>query len=240
MNHRLNKFFIISISIHLLGALAAAAYLHNKEVITDPRPIVIDYFRIPSSDKKTAETPEGKKVSAPKKIIDKKQSEKPARKKLVVKRKSPLKKKEVEKIESTYVKETEKKPVDKIVKKEVNTFNSLIENIPEVPVRSEIKADRGSDKGVVLAYPNYKVNPKPDYPMIARRRGYEGEVLVKVWVLKNGRVGDLELKKPSGYNILDDSALDTVKDWQFIPGTRNGKAMSSWVTIPITFRLKNS
>ncbi len=240
MNHRLNKFFIVSISIHLIGAFAATGYLYKKEFVTDPIPIVINYLDISSGDKKTAETPEERNASAPKKIIKKKQPEKPTRKEVVVEKKSSIEEKEVEKSESLYVNEAEKKSVDKLVKKKVNTNSSIIENIAKTPVRSEIKADRGSNKGMVLAYPNYKVNPKPDYPLVARRRGYEGEVLVKVWVLKDGEVGDLKLEKPSGYNVLDDSAMDAVKDWQFIPGTKDGEAMSSWVTVPITFRLKNS
>jgi len=94
-------------------------------------------------------------------------------------------------------------------------------------------------KDMELAYPDYKLIPKPTYPMIARRRGYEGAVILKVFVLESGSVGDIELERSSGHEILDESALDAVKDWVFIPGKRNGEAISSWVTVPIKFQLNS-
>lgn len=87
------------------------------------------------------------------------------------------------------------------------------------------------------ALPDYKINPSPRYPATARRRGYEGEVHLRVYVLENGRVGKIELAKPSGYEVLDESALNAVKDWVFIPGTEDGREIASWVTVPISFRL---
>ncbi len=96
--------------------------------------------------------------------------------------------------------------------------------------------DAGDTKS---AYPDYRINPKPKYPTTARRRGYEGDVLLKVFVLEDGRVGKIELEKPSGHDVLDESALKAVRDWIFIPGTENGREVSSWVTVPISFRLNN-
>ncbi|MEQ9619715.1 MAG: energy transducer TonB [Deltaproteobacteria bacterium] len=87
------------------------------------------------------------------------------------------------------------------------------------------------------ARPDYKINPAPRYPATARRRGYEGEVHLRVYVLENGRVGKIELAKPSGYEVLDETALEAVKSWVFIPGTEDGREVASWVTVPISFRL---
>lgn len=96
---------------------------------------------------------------------------------------------------------------------------------------------KSSGQGLEIAHPDYKVNPKPKYPMIARRKGYEGSVLLRIWVLESGGVGKIELEKSSGFHVLDNSALDAVKDWIFIPGMRNGVPVSSWVTVPIRFQL---
>lgn len=90
-----------------------------------------------------------------------------------------------------------------------------------------------------IAYPDYSLNPKPKYPRTARKRGYEGEVKLKVYVLANGKVGEIKVIRPSGYEILDQSALEAVKKWVFVPGRENGKEISSWVTVPITFQLKS-
>jgi TonB family protein len=86
-------------------------------------------------------------------------------------------------------------------------------------------------------HPRYAQNPKPVYPLEAREKGYQGEVLLKVEVLSNGRVGQIEVKKSSGYDILDQSALATVRQWRFIPARKGEVAIPFWVNIPIKFQL---
>jgi len=95
----------------------------------------------------------------------------------------------------------------------------------------------GSGQAVEVGYPDYKINPKPKYPMIARRNGYEGAVLLKVWVLEDGKVGKIEIEQSSGHEILDKSAIEAVTNWIFMPGKRNGVPLPSWVTVPIKFQL---
>jgi TonB family protein len=104
------------------------------------------------------------------------------------------------------------------------------------------KRDSGTDslnRNIERAFPDYKVNPKPRYPMLARRKGYEGTILLRVFVLESGGVGKVELEKSSGYEILDESAFKAVKDWVFIPGKKNGEPVPSWVTVPIRFQLNS-
>ncbi len=76
--------------------------------------------------------------------------------------------------------------------------------------------------------------------MIARRKGYEGTVRLRVYVLESGDAGAVELEKSSNYEILDRSALDAVGKWIFIPGKKNGVPVASWVTVPVKFRLTNT
>lgn len=83
----------------------------------------------------------------------------------------------------------------------------------------------------------YLNNPAPRYPPSAFREKAEGTVIVRVEILANGKSGRVELQTSSGFDSLDDSALSTIKKWQFNPATVNGKRITQWVTIPITFRL---
>ncbi len=69
-----------------------------------------------------------------------------------------------------------------------------------------------------LAIPRYLINPKPSYPEVARRKGYEGTVRLEVEVLPDGMVGGIKVKESSGYEVLDRCALDTVKGWSFSYG----------------------
>jgi protein TonB len=91
---------------------------------------------------------------------------------------------------------------------------------------------------VVTATPRYSDNSPPAYPPIARKRGYEGTVIVEVLVREDGRVGDLRIAESSTYNLLDRSAVKAVKRWRFEPGRQAGKTVAMWVRVPVDFRLQ--
>ncbi len=88
------------------------------------------------------------------------------------------------------------------------------------------------------ARPRYAQNPKPTYPQEAREKGYQGEVILRVEVLSNGRVGQIEVKNSSGYELLDRSALAAVKQWKFVPAKKGETPIPLWVNIPVKFQLQ--
>jgi protein TonB len=88
------------------------------------------------------------------------------------------------------------------------------------------------------ATPLYRQNPVPQYPLIARRRGYQGTVVLQVLVSREGKVKDLSLSVSSGHSILDQAALASVKAWLFDPGTRGGEKVDMWVKVPVRFQLE--
>ena len=109
---------------------------------------------------------------------------------------------------------------------------------PPEEKKKEAKYSSSSDVEMVFSQPRYAQNPKPLYPREARRKGYQGEVVLKVEVLSNGQVGQVEVKKSSGHEILDRSALAAVKYWKFIPARKGENAIAFWVNIPIKFQLQ--
>jgi len=112
------------------------------------------------------------------------------------------------------------------------------------PIKEDLRAsftpgaDSSRSNPMTLARPRYNRSPKPPYPRIARRRGYEGIVVLKVEILSNGRVGEVRVKRSSGHHILDRSALKTVKKWKFIPAKRGEDPIRIWAEIPIKFDLE--
>jgi TonB family protein len=102
-------------------------------------------------------------------------------------------------------------------------------------ILSKLFHARGGGTG---GWPSYGDNPKPVYPQEAKEKGYEGEVVLRVEVLSNGRVGQIEIKQSSSYEVLDRSALTAVKQWRFIPAKRGDVAIALWVNIPIKFQLQ--
>jgi len=100
--------------------------------------------------------------------------------------------------------------------------------------------ENNSSLNTVIAYPLYKENAPPVYPEIARVRGYEGIVLVSAEILPNGRVGEVKIRKSSGYAILDRSAIQAVRPWKFEPAKKSGNPFTAWVDLPIKFTLNNN
>ncbi len=83
-------------------------------------------------------------------------------------------------------------------------------------------------------------NPKPVYPRMAIRRGIEGEVELSVSVSPLGKVSQISINKPSGSFMLDQAAIDSVKQWQFTPAVRDGAPAAMVIDIPVQFRLIDS
>jgi len=85
----------------------------------------------------------------------------------------------------------------------------------------------------------YLHNPQPPYPLIAQRRGWQGVVLLEVKVSAEGKPLAVQVKKSSGYPVLDDTALATVRDsFRFVPASRNGQKVEATVELPMNFKLK--
>ena len=103
------------------------------------------------------------------------------------------------------------------------------------------EAGRGGSPGGTSARPAYGVNPKPSYPLIARRMGAQGVVLLRVHVRADGSVAEVTVAQSSGFSQLDDSALQTVRgSWRFVPARLDGVPVESWVEVPIRFVLGNA
>ena len=87
------------------------------------------------------------------------------------------------------------------------------------------------------AFAGYLNNPPPVYPKAAQRQGLQGRVLLRVYVLASGQVGNVELKQSSGKPVLDDAALTAVRGWTFAPAKKGRTAIDGWTTVPIDFKL---
>ncbi len=80
-------------------------------------------------------------------------------------------------------------------------------------------------------------NPHPIYPKVAQARGISGHVDVFVMVnMKDGRVIQANIKTSSGYTLLDNAALDTIKKWTF--DVKPNSLQNYSLVIPVDFVLK--
>lgn len=83
----------------------------------------------------------------------------------------------------------------------------------------------------------YAYNPKPKYPETARQEGWEGTVLLRVLVDREGMSKSIEVSRSSGFETLDRAAMETVQSWRFRPAHYGERRVESWVRIPIVFSL---
>ena len=84
----------------------------------------------------------------------------------------------------------------------------------------------------------YLNNPRPAYPLAARRRGDQGTVLIRVLVTVEGFAASVGLEKTSGFPSLDEAALTAVKYWRFVPARQGTQAIESPYVVPIVFKVE--
>ena len=84
---------------------------------------------------------------------------------------------------------------------------------------------------------DYLNNPRPIYPRLSKSLGEQGTTLVSVFIGTDGSAQKVELKKSSGFDRLDNAALEAIRSWRFVPGTRGGVPEAMWVVVPIPFQL---
>ncbi len=91
--------------------------------------------------------------------------------------------------------------------------------------------------------PSYQLgsqrSPKPAYPLVARKFGWEGLVKLSVEVSASGRPERVSVLQSSGREVLDRVALETVRDgWLFEPARKRGQAVPSHIIVPVQFLLQ--
>jgi protein TonB len=208
-------------SLHLL---AVTWLLKPTEAFTKAQPMIMEFSLVAAPSQQAAVAP----VAQPKPVEPKKQPEK-----------KPVEKKK----QVTHKQRVLPKPI--AMAEEMLPAPSLAESAP-APVTASAAA-KVSSKVTADTAPlteanfnaNYGTNPKPKYPSIATSRGWEGTVYLLVEVSVEGLSEKVTVQRSSGYESLDDSAIEAVEKWKFLPAKRGDTPVSSSVVVPINFILNN-
>ncbi len=75
----------------------------------------------------------------------------------------------------------------------------------------------------------------PRYTEQAKTARVEGTVGLYIEVTPDGRAQNIRVQRSLGSG-LDETAIEVVKQWRFIPGRNDGKPIVSPITVEITFR----
>lgn len=110
---------------------------------------------------------------------------------------------------------------------------------PEPPLVIPAPPESSSIRRIVVpesvARAQVRSRVEPEYPEEARARGVHGEVLLRVIVGTTGVVEEVSVL--SGHPLLNDAALDAVRQWVFEPYLQNGRAVEVETTIRVRFLL---
>jgi protein TonB len=76
----------------------------------------------------------------------------------------------------------------------------------------------------------------PQYPLLAKTQHIEGMVRIDALVDENGKVS--LMKVVSGPTLLQQAAMDAIRQWKYQPATLDGKAVPMHLTVTLQFRLQ--
>ncbi|MEN3338446.1 MAG: periplasmic protein TonB [Acidobacteriota bacterium] len=99
-------------------------------------------------------------------------------------------------------------------------------------------APAGKHESKVTA-PRIVKEVKPEYTAEAKAANIQGTVGLDVEIQDTGHVGDVRVARSlDTVHGLDEQAVKAVKQWEFQPATKDGKAVPVRVDIEMTFTLK--
>lgn len=122
------------------------------------------------------------------------------------------------------------------------TFHDLgvpdldIGNLPQPPTPRILLDQIGTTRGRVKSVKPLKTE-RPLYPRMAREQGWHGKVVLRTHISTDGTVTSATVQESSGYSLLDESAVQSVKGWSFEPAKNGEFAVASTVDLPIRFDL---
>lgn len=145
------------------------------------------------------------------------------------------------------------KPVPKVQPKPL-PIPEPVQAVEEIPPAEDVAAveeliEQAQPRESIVAQESYVPpssnvayyhNPKPRYPMAAKRRGMEGLVELRVIVDSRGQPINVEIKQSSGFQVLDREAVKAVRQWRFQPAQRAGIAVAGEVLVPVRYQLDSA
>ena len=93
---------------------------------------------------------------------------------------------------------------------------------------------------IVFDDPPIKIKAVPPiYPNSALYIGIQGEVELEFEILISGNVGSVVILRSvkSGQGGIDESAVNSIKQWKFQPAKKDGKHIACFVKLAVMFSL---
>ena len=131
----------------------------------------------------------------------------------------------------------EKAPITPLAKPEEKIAPKTSPSPAVQPFKASRNTTAGSSTARGVAVPAPHGNPRPEYPEMAKRKGWQGECLLRVAVSPEGKASAVSVHRSSGYASLDQAALAAVRRWRFLPQSAGGTCVASTIEVPVNFSL---
>ena len=111
---------------------------------------------------------------------------------------------------------------------------------PRGPAETRPGGDPGPPLALIRGLLEERLADRFRYPLLARRRGWEGRVLLRLRIGADGRVLATEVAQGSGHRILDRAALRAVRGLPALPLERVWERPRAFdMLLPVTYRLRD-
>jgi len=89
--------------------------------------------------------------------------------------------------------------------------------------------------GGQIKEPKKLKNVAPTYPDIAKQARVQGVVILECTISPQGKVNDVKVLR--GIPLLDQAAIDAVRQWVYTPTLLNGVPVPVIMTVTVNFKL---
>lgn len=132
----------------------------------------------------------------------------------------------------------EPKDISKEISQELQKQKEPIQDLPEeAPQAKETplpKEGQLIDYSLLDREPPYLSHEPPKYPFMARLKGVEGKVILRLLIAKTGYVEKVELVKGLEDSI-DEAAIEAARKWVYRPPMSQGIRVKTWKVETLTF-----
>ena len=213
-----NKYIFLSLTFHFLFLILIVSLESNKKT-PEANMIISEIILNEKSDTKKSKSVAKQKET--KTILEKIKSKK-------------LNNKNIKKKRS----ETENLIKTQDILKEENFVQKKISKI-----KKQANSKKNKNLTKIFSKASYKIgslqNPHPPYPLIARKKGLQGKLILNVYVKSDGKVRNIEIEESSGHKVLDEVSKNTIYKWSFRPAKLDNKYVEDNLKIPVRFVLDN-
>jgi TonB family protein len=116
--------------------------------------------------------------------------------------------------------------------------------LPDTPPQIDVPVDAITSPPATEAISNASLKVtrrvEPNYPPASRRAGEQGTAVFSVLVDASGHPQEVKVLTSSGYDRLDQAAMEAIRRWMFDPAVRDSQKVTAWTSVRVKFQLQNA